>query len=300
MTNRWNELILQVEYDKEEEINLLLSSTSYDTYELVDPRSKLNDADLETWLYFDESIFKDEFDGLCFKLYSKDDDFKDLILEFESRDLGEYRLNSIDESDWENNWKDFYDTMEIGDNIVIKPDWQDYNDSSKTIIDLNPGMAFGTGAHESTELALINLEKYLNEGQSVLDVGTGSGILGICAGLLGSSKVHACDIDEASLEIARKNAKKNDVDITVYKSNLLDNVEDSFDIVLANIVVEVIEEMVGDLRKVLKEDGYFIVSGVLKSKKDRLIKAFQKEGLVVVDSLEKNEWTSLVARFKDV
>lgn len=299
MNKKWRELILYVPYENEEKTSLIMEDMAYNTFELVDPRTRIEDSDLETWLYFDESIFEGAYQGLTYKLYSQEDDFQDLVESLAG--LVDYQINTIDQADWENNWKDFYHTMPIGKSLVIVPDWEDYdNVEDRHVIRLSPGMAFGTGGHESTELALVNLEKYLRPGHRILDVGTGSGILAIGAGLLGAGQVVATDIDPSCIQIARTNAEKNNLHISLYQSNLLEDVQGTYDIVIANIVAEIIDLMLADLARVLDKDGYFIVSGILLSKKDQLVQGFQDHGLKLVDWEVKNDWVSLVGRFDNV
>ncbi len=212
----------------------------------------------------------------------------------------ELEIVGIDESDWENSWKQYYHPMHIGDTIVVTPPWEKYEKRpGEKVIVMDPGMAFGTGTHETTRLCLRMLEKHLKNGEKVLDVGTGSGILSIAAKLLGSGDVAAYDIDPVAVKVAKDNFKENGCgDITCGVSDLLHGVKDrDFDVVLANIVAEIILRMLPDLSEYLKCGARVITSGIVVTKSEEIKNAFLDSGYTLEDTLYENDWVSFVFRY---
>ena len=305
MTNKkWKELVLYLPKENWPKVEIELTKRGIISYELIDTEATVSDEDLETWLYFDSSIFDGEYPGITLKAYRELGEEAPLTetLEFvEENLLGSGKMSVIDDSDWGNNWKDYYHIQEIGESIVIKPEWEEYDNlENKIVIEITPQMAFGTGGHESTRLALINLEKYLNNDDSLLDVGTGSGILAVAGGLLGANDILGTDIDEYSIEISRENADKNGVKAEFKVNDLLENIDKKFDLVVANIVAEIIDMMLPDMEQVLKKTGTFIGSGITLGKVDALEESLNKFGLYIVEKQVENDWVSIVARYKDV
>ncbi|MBE6542831.1 MAG: 50S ribosomal protein L11 methyltransferase [Ruminococcaceae bacterium] len=208
-------------------------------------------------------------------------------------------LVGLDEEDWANEWKKFYHPIHIGKNIVVTPPWEKYEaKEGETVVLMDPGMAFGTGTHETTRLCLTMLEKYLQKGDKILDVGTGSGILSIAASLLGSGDIYAYDIDPVAVRVARENVRDNGcTNITCGESDLLAGVEtDGFDLVLANIVADIILRMVGDLHKYIKPGALVVTSGIIIQKSDEVKDAFLANGYELADMLPENDWVSFVFR----
>jgi ribosomal protein L11 methyltransferase len=191
----------------------------------------------------------------------------------------------------------------ITDRITVKPTWKEYEPKDgELIIEIDPGMAFGTGTHATTSLCVAMLEKYIKGGESVLDVGTGSGILLIAAAKLGASKIVGVDIDEVAVEVAKENIKLNDISeekYRVFKGNLVDDLkEEKFEVVVSNILAEVIVTLVDDIKNVLTDNGLFITSGIIKEKAEMVAKKMAESGFEIVDNLEKEEWVSIVGRLK--
>ena len=201
----------------------------------------------------------------------------------------------VDEADWENEWRKYYHPVHIGRAIVIVPAWQEYAPAAGEVcVRMDPGLAFGTGTHESTRLCAVLLEKYLRAGDRVLDVGTGSGILAICAKKLGANEVSGCDIDPVAVRVARENAADNDESISFFVSDLLSAVKGEFDLVIANIVADIIVRMAPDVPCVLAEGGRLIVSGVIAEREDEVVRALAVQGLSVTERREENDWRALV------
>lgn len=217
-------------------------------------------------------------------------------------DLGENKvtLHEVREEDWANAWKKYYHPVKVSPSITIKPTWEEYEKESddEHVIELDPGMAFGTGTHPTTVLCIQALEKYVKENDEIVDVGTGSGVLSIASALLGAKNVLALDLDEIAVTSAKQNIKYNDVasKITVKQNDLLQGIETGFDIVVANILAEVILRFVSDASRVLKQNGLFISSGIISKKKDEVIDALENNHFEIVEVTELEDWVAIVAK----
>ena len=208
-------------------------------------------------------------------------------------------INGVNEEDWATSWKAYYKPVHIGEKMVIVPMWESYDEKEgEVIVRMDPGMAFGTGTHETTRLVVSLLEKYTKEGCRVLDVGTGSGILAICAAKLGAGECKAYDIDPVAVRVARENIKDNDCDnITCDVSDLLYGVDLSggeYDLVCANIVADIIIRMCPDIAKYMKDDAILLASGIITERADEVIEAVNANGLSIREKHTDNGWCALV------
>lgn len=217
-------------------------------------------------------------------------------------DLGEGKviIKSVNEEDWANNWKKYYKPVRIGEHIVIKPIWEEYEKKSEDIvIELDPGMAFGTGTHETTRMCAQALEKYVRPNHRVFDIGTGSGILAITAAKLGAKEVVAVDLDPVAVDSAKENIKFNDIqNIKVIYGNLMDVVEGKANIVVANIIAEVIVMLTEDVKKFILPGGLFISSGIIRERKDDVIKKLEECGFDIIETNYDGEWVCVVSSLK--
>ena len=176
------------------------------------------------------------------------------------------------------------------------PDWIDYKPKeNEVIIKLEPGCAFGTGTHQTTQLCMKALEKYMNKGDKVADIGMGSGILSILSKKLGATSVYGCDTDDTVIEVAKENAKKNNVEAT-FELGSADKINDKFDFVCANILHFVLAEIMGDLKNLMKTGAMMSLSGILDEKKQMVIDAYAKENLELVEEIHQDQWTSFVVK----
>ena len=210
----------------------------------------------------------------------------------------EIELVGVNEEDWANSWKAYYKPIKIGEKIVICPAWERYTPAEgEIVIRMDPGMAFGTGTHETTRLVIRLLEKYTREGQLMLDVGTGTGILAICASRLGADFCRAYDIDPTAVRVARENIKDSGLEnVTCDQSDLLKQVslEDGpYDLVCANIVADIIIRMTPDVGRYMKEDAVLLASGIIAERCDDVVECFEKNGFKVVEKLTDNDWCGL-------
>ncbi len=216
----------------------------------------------------------------------------------------------IEEQDWENNWKKYFKPFAVGKNLCIKPSWESLSEhlQGKTVIELDPSSSFGTGSHTTTRLCLEMVEKYMEklEGRAVqvLDMGCGSGILGIAASLLGAEFITAVDIDENSARIAGENFAENKIEngkYCVLAGNILNDIDfynkvcaRKYDLIAANIVADVLIWMAPVFKKVLKEDGYLLVSGIISERSGEVTSALKENGLAVKEFCESQEWAAVV------
>lgn len=300
--DKWTELTITTEYDKWIFLEKELYNHGFYSFELIDPRMDQIDNREGRWDFFDEDIFNDVYDGITVKLYSQEDfnEFEDLLQTIYEEDLGDANLTEIDDEDWKNNWKSFYSTMEIGNKFTIKPTWEEYsNVDNRHVIEIDPGMAFGTGGHETTKMCLEHLEKYLKPGDDVLDIGSGSGILAIASKFLGADVVIGTDLDEKAVGIAKENANLNNVEVEFIVSNLFSNVKNTADIIVSNIVAEVLVLLLEDIDKYLKPGGYFISSGIIEERAKLVEDALIKNNFEIIEKTIDNQWVSIVGRLKD-
>ena len=224
---------------------------------------------------------------------------------FGDRDDLVYNISFYDlaDEDYVDNWKKYVFTTKISDRFVVKPTWRDYEkNSDELVIELDPGRAFGTGTHPTTYLCIRLMEKYIENSHTVIDVGTGSGILMVAANKLGAKEIWGVDIDADACEVAKENLILNgitDENTKVLVGNLLNVVENkTFDVVVANILADVILMLLKDISKVIKKDGILILSGIIEDKKNLVINACEKEGLELVEVQEDKEWVALSLRMK--
>lgn len=260
----------------------------------IDDNLKATDA-IQIKCYFS---FEEDINEKCRSIRSKLDDLASFV------DIGAGTIEVVvtKEEDWANNWKQYYKPFRIGKNILIKPTWEVVEDikPQDIIIDIDPGMAFGSGTHETTSMCTLLIQKYIRPMDYVIDVGCGSGILSIVAARLGASQVDAIDIDPVAVKVALENAKINDLTekINVMQGNLVELCSKKADIVVANIMADVIVILVDDIKRVLKDEGVFISSGIITDKKDEVIDKLQNSGFDIVEVSQDKDWVAITAKLK--
>ena len=210
----------------------------------------------------------------------------------------------VDDEDWSTAWKKYYKPFQLTDRVVIKPSWEEYESKpGDIIIEMDPGMAFGTGTHETTKMCSILLDKYVTEGTKILDVGCGTGILSIIASKVGAKSVDAIDIDEVAVRVAKENVQINDEQdkIKIFRGILSDieKGKNAYDIIVANIIANVIIDLSSDIPYYLEKKGLFITSGIIKERKQDVIDACISSGLSLIESLEMGEWVAMVFKCPD-
>ncbi|MGG7176527.1 50S ribosomal protein L11 methyltransferase [Clostridium paraputrificum] len=265
-----------------------------------------------TWDFADINVLEHKGKFAVVKGYFAEDDNIEEILAYVKEKVDEIKELGIDvgegrveaekmyEEDWANNWKQYYKPSKIGKRIVVKPIWEDYvAKDDELVVELDPGMAFGTGEHETTRMCVQALEKYVKKDSTVFDVGCGSGILAIVAAKLGSKLAVGVDLDPVAVESAKENLTFNNVDnIEILHGNLLDVVDGKADIVVANIIAEIICILTEDVSKAINPGGYFITSGIIHERVDMVTSKLEECGFKIESINKDGEWNCIIAKLK--
>lgn len=306
---KWINFSLKSPYEYEDLIYNYLYENEVYSFEVVDDRTV--DEVEETkpyWVEIDNDLrIGEEYLYIKFNLEDNEENFDKITnlidnLNRLSSDIKTEYKRDCEEYDWTVEWKKFFKPLEVGEKFVIVPSWEEYKaDKDKIILEIDPGMAFGTGSHETTAICLKLLEEVDIKDKIVADVGTGSGILAIACSKIGAKHVLALDIDPLSIKTAKENVVVNDcVDkIEVMESDLLGTSKDNFDLIIANILPDVIINLIPDAYEKLNEKGLILVSGIILEKKDLIIKKLKQHGFSIVKDLDMGEWTGIIGR-KDV
>lgn len=302
----WLEILITVPVDRLEEAEAIANmSVPYGIY--VEDYSDLEEGAWEIAhidLIDEDLLKKDRATALIHIYFGEDENLIEAKSYLEERFRAvkmDFTIDTgcIKEESWRDNWKKFFKVTEIGEKLVIRPGWEEYTDtgSGRKVITMDPGAAFGTGTHATTRLCLELLEKHL-KGGSVLDIGTGSGILGIGAALLGAEKVIGVDIDETSVKVANENAVINKVDnVTEFiVGDLTDKISGKFDIVCANIVADVIISLSSTVKDFMKDDAIFLCSGIIDMRADEVEAALRENGFTVLDHYVKDNWNAYAVK----
>ncbi len=211
----------------------------------------------------------------------------------------EFVSKEVNDSTWADGWKKFFKCTEVGEKLVIRPSWEEYNNlNNRVVLSIDPGAAFGTGTHATTSLCLKILENYVNENSTVLDIGCGSGILSIASVLLGATSAIGVDIDAQSVKVARENAEINNVtDKTEYiVGDLADKVSGRYSVVCANIVADVIIKLLENVENYMTEDGVLITSGIIDVREADVVNGFERFGFEIIERHTKDNWCAFVCR----
>ena len=308
----WVEVQIKTDHEFEEIVSNIMYDLGVTGLAIEDPRDVLEfERSEENWDFIDSSLFSSDPDSIIIKAYfSEGEDLVDKIeqvrenieknpMEKYGHSLGEVTVVEVYEKNWAEAWKKYYKPLKIGERVVIKPSWEEYEKKEKDeiIIELDPGMAFGTGTHETTILCIRALEKYVKENNIVYDIGCGSGILSIAAAKLGAKKVIGIDLDNVCITVSNENIKANEVDsiVEIKKGNLLDVVEGKADIIVSNIIAEVITKMIPELKDSLYSNGIFIASGIIVEKIDMVETALINEGFKILEINQIEDWASIVS-----
>lgn len=304
----WIELSVKTEFDAFEAISDLLTDFGANGVAIEDTSNMQNDLDLLYWDYVDENI-KHQDQNVIIKAYYLENLYTEQmklkikdgiskiekILKISSSEISEKVIN---EEDWANEWKKHYKPIKVGQSIIVKPSWEDYTkQANEIVIEMDPGMAFGTGTHESTYMCLEFIEKFIGNRKRILDIGCGSGILSITGIKLGAESAFAIDIDEVAIKVAKENALNNKIqsNIVVKKAKIQEiNSGEKYDLVLANIVANVIIEISPIVKNFLDENGLFIISGIIKERQEEVQNCLKNNNYKIIETKNMGEWVAMV------
>ena len=265
-----------------------------------------------TWDFADINVLEHKGKVAVVKAYFAEEDNIEDVLEYVNErltelkemglDLGEAKVEheKMHEEDWANTWKQYYKPTKVGEKIVVKPIWEEYEaKDGELVVDLDPGMAFGTGTHETTRMCIQSLEKYVKEDSTVFDVGCGSGILAIAAAKLGAKLAVGVDLDPVAVESSIENVGYNKLkNIEILHGNLVEVIDGKADIVVANILAEIICILTDDVKRVMKDGGVFITSGIIHDRVDMVCEKLEATGFEVIEKNRDGEWNCIVAKLK--
>ena len=265
-----------------------------------------------TWDFADINVLEHKGKVAVVKGYfSEDDNIEEIVKYIESKitelkemglDLGEAKVEHelMYEKDWAETWKQYYKPILVGERIVVKPIWEEYEPKNdELVVELDPGMAFGTGTHETTRMCIQALERYVKPETTVFDVGCGSGILAIAAAKLGAKLSVGVDLDPVAVESSKENVAHNKLDnIEILEGNLVEVIEGKADVVVANILAEIICILTDDVKRVLKQGGTFITSGIIHDRVEMVCEKLEATGFEVLEKNRDGEWNCIVAKLK--
>lgn len=311
MDKEWTEVVIVTTSEAIEPVNGILYSLDVKGVAIEDPNDiLLRKQGPLSWDFADVNILEYKGKAAAVKAYFNNDADIDSIKKYINKKLEEIKEMGIDigegkvidkkvyEEDWANNWKKYYKPTKIGKSIVVKPIWEKYKEApDEIVVELDPGMAFGTGTHETTRMCVEALEKYVKPDSMVFDIGTGSGILGITAAKLGAKKVIGVDLDPVAVDSAKGNVKFNNLsNIEILNGDLMNVVKGKADIIVANIIAEIIMVLAEGLKEFMEPDSYFIASGIIKDKKDEVIKKLETCGFEIVEVNTLGEWVCIISK----
>ncbi len=311
---KWTEVTIKTTEEASDAVSEMLSSIGAGGVVIEDPNEIRRQIESPDSLDYADQEFMDSLGTeVTVKAYFNEamtpEELSVLIrekLEFISRFLeigkGYAGYTPVDDEDWATAWKKYYKPFHISDSVVIKPSWENYEKKhGEIIIEMDPGMAFGTGTHETTRLCSRLLEKYVRDADKVIDVGCGTGILSIIAVKLGAAHVQAVDIDEVAVRVSRENCAINGVSdkISVTGGVLADLDPQKADIVVANIIADVVIGLSGLMPQYLRQGGILLTSGIIRERKQDVLKAYTALGFELIGVDEMGEWVAIVFKCPD-
>ena len=311
MLVKWLEVQIKTTTENEDIVSDILYKYGATGLAIEDPNDILEFSNTQTdWDFIDAKLMDTGVEGILIKAYYTIEtdilDTIELIKDEIERNLvangdepyGVISTYEVDDTDWSDNWKKHFATIKIGDKIIIKPTWEDYDETEgKIIIELDPGMAFGTGSHETTMMCAEALDKYVKEDSIVFDIGCGSGILSIVAAKLGAKNVIGIDLDEMCVKVSKENVVNNQVEdvVEIKSGNLLDVIKSKANLIVANIVAEIIVGMSDELNNYMEPNSIFICSGIIEEKIYLVEEALIKNGFKLIETNKNNGWACIIA-----
>ena len=297
---KYIEMTINTSKDKKDIIEgILFDYGIYTTEEISSDIVDELDQDEKDWDFIDYPLLNSKEGVFALRVYPENmEDANNLKAELNEKNLGQCLIEEKDDEDWANNWKKYYKPLEIGEKLAIVPEWEAYDNDKRIVIKINPGMAFGTGTHESTYMCLELLERYVKKDDEIFDIGCGSGILAIAGLKLGAKRALAVDIDDKCIDASHENAGLNNLEdkMDIKKGNLLDVVKGRADLIVSNIIAEIIVDEIKNLKNHMDNGGIFITSGIINERRQMVIDALEENGFKIIDELEKNNWVAIVGR----
>ncbi|MFA9399398.1 MAG: 50S ribosomal protein L11 methyltransferase [Clostridiaceae bacterium] len=308
MNNDWIEVKVITKSSAVEIVTGIFYGLDVDGVSIEDPEDILGrEQGPLTWDFLDINILEYKGKAAVVTGYFNSNDDKEYLYNYFFNKLEEIKnagfeigegkilVKDVYQEDWANNWKKFYKTTKVGNSIIIKPMWEEYEKQhGDIVIEMDPGMAFGTGTHETTKMCIEALERHIENDKTVFDIGTGSGILAICASKLGAYEVKAVDLDKIAVDAAIENIKLNKVEnVDVKCGDLMEVVKGKADIVVANIIADVIILLLDEVKYYLKDKGVFIASGIINERKQDVIDKIEKSNYTILNVKEMGEWVEI-------
>ena len=307
MDNKWIQIKVTVKTSELDSLVAIMSMISNGLQ--IEDYSDIEDRILDG-VYgdlIDESVLNADRTVASVSVYVPDDKpMQDYTMFIEQRMAaekinGKIELISLCEEDWADSWKQYYKPIEIGNRLVVVPMWEKYDaKDDQVIVKMDPGMAFGTGTHETTRLCATLLERYVTENSKMLDVGCGSGILAICASKLGAKECYAYDIDPVAVRVAEENVKDNDcTNIECGVSDLLKGVKaGKYDVITANIVADIIIRLLPDIGTFMHADTVLVISGIIDERCQDVYKSINENGFAITEEIHENGWCAISLKLK--
>lgn len=309
---KWNEILIHATADSEELISNILNEFGSNGVIIEDPLDLEVERPTRFGEIYDIDTSKYPKEGIYIKGYLVDNaefdnklkDIKQAINELAMFNIPidkiTYSISSVDEEDWSTSWKKYYKPTKISDKFLIVPNWEeDYTlEKNEIKLVLDPGMAFGTGTHPTTILSIRGLEKVINKNDEVIDVGCGSGVLSIASVLLGAKTVAAYDLDEVAVNSTNINKELNGIseEISAKQNNLLKGVTKQADVIVANILAEIIVDLIADAATLIKPNGYLVLSGIIDKKADLVKDKLKEHNFNVIEERNMEHWIMLIAQ----
>lgn len=306
---KWAEISIQTSHEATEAVAEIFYELGASGVLIEDPELVNDYIRSDAWDYTDIPL-AEETDTVTVKAWLPEDSSlpgrmeqlrlrMDEMGQYLDKGTGSIACSEIQDEDWANNWKAYFHPEKIGERIVVKPSWEEYTpNDDEIVIELDPGMAFGTGTHATTSMCVNYLEEYVQPGMQVFDVGTGSGILAIASAKLGAAHVQAADYDSVAVKVAKENIAENHEEekISIFQSDLLKNMTGKADLIIANIIADIIIRMFNDVDAYLNENGAILTSGIIADRIKDVIEAAEKAGFAVDKMSEKAGWAAIVFR----
>ena len=312
---KWTEVLIKVDPQAVEAVTDILYGLGAQGVAIDEPVDvqKLREDELY-WDYIDEKLLENDTEETKIMAYFSEEETnlpeKIAVIKEKIRNLTEFglsigsgtvELSNVNQEDWESAWKQYFKPVHVTDRIVVKPEWEEYSpQEGEIVIEIDPGMAFRTGTHETTSMCINQIEKNLKAGDMVIDIGSGSGILSMAAVLLGAEKATGVDLDPVAVRVALENVELNNLQdkIEILHGNLTDVIREKADIVVANIMADIILILLEDVREFIKDDGLFISSGIIQEKRAAVEARLLEKNFSIVEVETKGEWCAITAQKK--